>query len=94
MSYRNIVNYVTGNVQNVVPGPNLPLVFSSETTICHLYDIKNINPHTCYKYEFPYHFREGIIYITMQTIYSLWIDGVDMMADNMRMASSQSHTHM
>ena len=50
-SYRNIVNYVTGNVQNVVPGENLPLVFSSETTICDLYDKKNINSHTCYKYE-------------------------------------------
>ena len=42
-SYRNIVNYVTGNVQNVVPGENLSLVFSSETTICDLYDKKNIN---------------------------------------------------
>ena len=67
-SYRNIVNYVTGKVQNVVPGENLLFMFSSETTICHLYD-KNINPHTCYKYEFPYYFREGIInkYITMQS---------------------------
>ena len=46
-SYRNIVNYVTGNVQNVVPGENLPLVFSSETTICDLYDKKSINSHTC-----------------------------------------------
>ena len=44
---RNIVYYVTGNVQNVVPGENLPLVFSSETTICDLYDKKNINSHTC-----------------------------------------------
>ena len=46
-TYRNIVNYVTGKVQNVVPGENLPLVFSSETTICDLYDKKNINSHTC-----------------------------------------------
>ena len=46
-SYRNIVNYVTGNVQNVVLGENLPLVFSSETIICDLYDKKNINSHTC-----------------------------------------------
>ena len=46
-SYRNIVNYVTGNVQNVVPGENLPLVFSSEATICDLYDKKSINSHTC-----------------------------------------------
>ena len=36
------VNYVTGNVQKVVPGENLPLVYSSETTICDLYDKENI----------------------------------------------------
>ena len=41
-------------VQKVVPGKNLPLVFSSETTICDLYDKENINQHTCYKKKFPY----------------------------------------
>ena len=56
-----IVNYVTGNVLKVVPGENLPSVFSSETTICDLYDKENINQQTCYKNMFPYHFREGII---------------------------------
>ena len=30
------VNYVTGRKQNVVPGENLPMVFSSETTNRHL----------------------------------------------------------
>ena len=39
-------------VQKVVPGKNLPLVFSSETTICDLYDRENINQHTCYKISF------------------------------------------
>ena len=60
-SYRNIVNYVTGNVQNVVPGENLPLVFSSETTICDLYDKKEYKFTYLLIIMFPYHFREGII---------------------------------
>ena len=32
--------------QNVVPGDNFPLAFSSETTNCHVYDKYNINQ-TC-----------------------------------------------
>ena len=84
------MNYVTGNVQNVVPGVNLPLVFSSETTICHLYDKVYINQHTCYNNMCPYYFREGIIQLYKYVIYSLWIDRVDPMADKMRMPISPS----